>query len=127
MWIIVPLAPIAIALFLLAGGVFGELQSSLHTINTIVIILNVLIFGGIGIANLFCSISTTKKVLSTICCSALGTLSGLVLNGFINALAAIKLDPLGVFEFAFVLLMGGCLVLLVVIGCIMACAWFGDY
>ena len=125
---ILPLAPIVIALFLIAAGAFGEIQSNLDTLNTILIVCVVVVFGGIAIYNLTRDyVSSTKKVFSTISCGVLGTVSGFVLKFFLKELASIDMGGvLGVFEFAFVGFIGGCIVLMIVLGCIMACCWFSD-
>ncbi len=124
---IVPLLPIAIALFLIAAGVFGEIQSNLDTVNSVLMVCVALVFGGIAIYNLTRDyVSSTKKVFSTLSCGVLGTVSGFVLKGFIQELASIDMDIFGVFEFAFTGFLGGCIVLMLVLGCIMACCWFSD-
>ena len=124
---IVPLLPIAIALFLIATGVFGEIQSNLDTLNTILMVIIVVVFVSIAIYNLTRRyVSPTKKVFSTISCAVLGVVSGFVLKSFLLELASINMDILGVFEFAFVGFVGGCISLLIVLGCIMACCWFSN-
>lgn len=126
MWIIVPIAPIAIAVICIALGLFGEIQSNLGTISTILTVIVVIIFVGIAIYNLVQKISSTRKTVSTIACAAGGVISSLALRTFISALAEIEFGLLGLLEFAFVGVMGGCICLLIVIGCIYACCWIGE-
>ena len=124
MWIIIPLAPVVIAILCIALGLFGEIQRNLQTINTILIVVVAIVFIGIAIYNATRRISTVSKVCSTIACAAGGVVSSLVLNYFISALASIEFGILGLFEFVLVLVMGGCIALLIVLGCIYACCWF---
>lgn len=127
MIVILPLAPIVLVLFILAGALFSEAQSWLNTLNVVMLVLVACIFIGIAIYNLTRDyVSLEKKVISTLSCAVLGTVSGFAVNYFLNALAEIELGVLGVLEFALVLVMGGSICLLIVIGCICACAWFGD-
>lgn len=127
MWIVLPLAPIVIALFLITAGVFGEIQSNLDTINMILTICNTLVFIGIAIYNLTRDyISIVKKIFSSVSCCVLGIVSAFVLKFFLSELASIDMGILGVLEFGFVGIAGGCITLMIVCGCIMACCWFSD-
>lgn len=126
MIVILPLLPIVIGVVLVALGLFGELQSHLAAINIFLIIINVIIFGGIGIYNLTCNISTTKKVFSSIACVVFGIVSGITINTFIGVLAEIEFGLLAIVELAVVVCIGGPLALLIIIGCIMACCWFNE-
>lgn len=124
MWIIVPLAPVAIGVLCIALGASYQIQSILPTINTILMILVAIIFVGIGIYNLTCEISSTRKVLSSICCPLGGLISGYILHSLIESLIQIDLALFGFIEFIFVLIMGGSISLLIVGCCIYACCWF---
>lgn len=124
---IIPLLPIAIALFLIVAGVFGEIQSNINTINTILTICVAVVFAGISIYNLTRDyVSMIKKVFSTLSCGIFGFISSFVLKNFLHELASIDMDVLGVIEFGFVGIIGGCIALLVIMGCIWVCCWFGD-
>ena len=126
MWIIVPLAPVAIGVLVLALGLSFELQSMLPTINTIIMILIAIIFGGIGIYTLTCEISSTRKFFGTISCILGGGISAYIMHSLIQSLIAIDLGGLGFLEFIFVLFLGGCIALLLVFGCIYICCRFSD-
>ena len=123
---IFPLLPILIAILLIAMGVFGEIQSNLDTINTVLVIVVSVVFTWIGIYNLTQNISTTRKVLSTICCIGAGILSSMVLCYLIKVIAAIEFGILGLIEFIFVLVIGGGLALVAIIWSIIGCLWFSD-
>lgn len=127
MYIVLPLLPILIALLFIAFGIFGEIQSNIDAINTIVIIAVAITFIGIAIYNLTRDyVTRNKKILSTIACGVLGTISGYVMHYFVSALGAIEFGILGLIEFIFVLIMGGSICLLIVLGCVVACCWFGE-
>ena len=126
MIIILPLLPIVIGVVLIVLGLFSELQSHLTAINTFLMIVNIVIFGGIGIYNLTCNISTTKKTLSSIACVASCIVSGITINTFIDALAEIEFGLLSIVELALVGGIGGPIALIIIIGCIMACCWFNE-
>lgn len=121
------LVPIVIAIFLIVAGLVGELQSNIDIINTILMVCVTLVFSGIAIYNLTRNyVSPAKKVWSTLACGVLGTVSGFVLNYFIKELAAIEFGIIGVLEFVFVGFVGGGIVLMILLGCIMACCKFGE-
>lgn len=127
MWIIaLPATPIIIAVICIALGLFGEIQSSLGTINSLLNVLVVLAFGGICLYNFTRFISPTKKVLGSIACVLLGAVSKAVLSLFIRSLGEIEFGLFGLLEFALVFFLGGSITLLVVLGCIMACTWFSE-
>ena len=127
MWIVVPLVPILIGIFCISFGLFGEIQSHLQTINTIVMVIMALVFIGIAIYNITRRTSVLQKVFSTITCVICGIISTTVLRFLIQELAAIEFGLFGLLEFAFVLLLGGSICSLIVIGCIMVCCWFSNW
>ena len=126
MIIILPLLPIALFLFFLAVGIVGEIQSHITTISNVIFIIALVIFAIIAIRNLLSSVSTTRKVLSSIFCVALGGASSYLLKWFVLELGAIELGILGLIEFVFTLIVGGAICLLIYGGCMYFCCWLGD-
>ncbi len=123
---IFPLVPIIIAIICIALGLFGEIQSNLSTINTVLIVVVSLAFAGLGIYGLTRKTEPIRKVLGLISCGIGGFISTKVLTYLIKELASIEFGLLGLFEFVFVLVLGGSLCLLIVLGCICACCKIVD-
>ena len=127
MLIILPLLPIVAAVALVAVGVFSGMQINLALINTILITSIVLAFGGISVFNLTRNyVSVTKKVICTTLCVVLGVVSGFVLNYFVRRLTSIDMGEFGIVDFAFTAVVGSCLSFLIILGCVMVCAWLAE-
>lgn len=126
MIIILPLVPIIIAIICIALGLFGEIQSNLSTINTILIVVVSLVFAGLGIYGLTRKTEIIRKILGIVACGIGDFISTKVLMFLIKELASIEFGLIGLLEFVFVLALGGCICLAIVLGCICACCKIVD-
>ncbi len=124
---IFPLAPIVLAVLLIAFGLFGEISSNMDTIATIVMVINIIIFLGIIIYNLTRDTLPARKAFSVAVPVVLGMVASFILKYFCSALAAIEFSILGMFEFVFVLVVGGSICLLLVGGCMYLSLLSGDW
>lgn len=127
MVIIVPLVPIIIGILCIVFGLFGEFSSNIQTITNIVLIVNIIIFLCIAIYNVTREISSLRKYFSLVVVTILGTISGFIIKFFMDALGAIDFSIIGLIEFIFVGGLGGCIALLLILGCIQLSLKSGDW
>lgn len=121
MMIVLPLVPILIGIFCILLGAFSEIQESINTITIILIIIASLIFLGIIIFNWTKKKSIINKIVTTATCLVSDFASMGIILYFMEQIGKIEFSVLGLVEFLFVLVVGGCICVAIIIGLISLC------
>lgn len=107
---IFPLAPILIAVFLLAASLLNEVSTAVDTITSIAWVLVIVLSGVLVICNILRKASVGNKILGTIISIATTIITMIESKTFLLGLVASSdtSSIMGTIEFGFVLIFGGC-------------------